>query len=276
MPESTCENQSNNVEDKFYERLRMLSENGVLQLNDDDTSAGINNVVQGFNKMCLGAIPYSSNGYYLFYVSRMGEQKELTGYVLTLEYKMPIMERFEMVNCLSKLVAHDFEADQVITFNSFQLIQRNMFEKLGYMTVNDYEWKMITSSDSTVILPPWCKGFIYLPRTDIVAVYRWLFGHNTVFTEIPRSDMYVYLMVNEENGRIKIGHSVQPSIRERTLQSKEPRTNLIAYWEAPRSIETELHRLYRHKKLNIRGEWFSLRMKDLYDIKSRMLPYVNT
>ena len=55
------------------------------------------------------------------------------------------------------------------------------------------------------------------------------------------------------------------------MQSSEPEIKLIAYWEAPKTIENQLHKVFMEKKL--RGEWFELDFKDLKWIKGEMNHY---
>lgn len=71
-------------------------------------------------------------------------------------------------------------------------------------------------------------------------------------------------MKDLRNGFIKIGFSSNPNRREKTLQSEQPKTELIEAWQADKSKETELHTLY--DKFRVRGEWFALEETDIEDI----------
>lgn len=80
----------------------------------------------------------------------------------------------------------------------------------------------------------------------------------------------VYLMNDTANGYYKIGMSNNPEYRESTLQSEKPSIVKICHKQYPsrrmaRSIEAALHRMYGSKR--IRGEWFSLNEKDIWEIK---------
>jgi hypothetical protein len=66
----------------------------------------------------------------------------------------------------------------------------------------------------------------------------------------------VYLMIDENTGYHKIGRSINPTKRERTLQSEKPTIKLLYSCEVPLKIETILHEKY--KKYRLRGEWFDL------------------
>lgn len=69
-------------------------------------------------------------------------------------------------------------------------------------------------------------------------------------------EQFVYLMLNDRNGHIKIGVAKDPKHRERTLQSEEPRIFVIATAPGGMAIESSLHRKY--KEYRLRGEWFGL------------------
>jgi hypothetical protein len=65
---------------------------------------------------------------------------------------------------------------------------------------------------------------------------------------------YTYLMKNKRNGLYKIGKSVNPRVRERTLQSEDPDIILVKKWDY--EIESYLHKEYSDYR--VRGEWFNL------------------
>lgn len=114
---------------------------------------------------------------------------------------------------------------------------------------------------------------IHIMRTEAHIVID-----QTIFDNMPIFDLeiekfkdienFVYLMVDNTNGLIKIGRSKNPKLREGTLQSKEPETKKIAQWRVPKSIEKDLHSKFSHKR--IRGEWFRLTIEDMVEIKLYM------
>ncbi len=75
---------------------------------------------------------------------------------------------------------------------------------------------------------------------------------------------FLYLIIDERNGLIKIGWSLKPLVRERTLQSEVPQIKLIKYFPANKFDETFLHDKYSDNR--VRGEWFNLSKTDLQDI----------
>lgn len=72
-----------------------------------------------------------------------------------------------------------------------------------------------------------------------------------------------YLMHDSNTGYTKIGKSVNPRQRERTLQSEKPTITMFAICD--RLVEKELHNKYADKR--IRGEWFDLTSNDIENIK---------
>lgn len=80
---------------------------------------------------------------------------------------------------------------------------------------------------------------------------------------------HVYLMHDTTNDYYKIGISIKPEYREKTLQSDKPTIELICSKEYPdrgiaKSIENALHNNYSSK--HIRGEWFELTDFDVLNI----------
>lgn len=75
--------------------------------------------------------------------------------------------------------------------------------------------------------------------------------------KVRETPAYVYLM-RHANGLTKIGMSVRPRIRERTLQAEDPRLEMIfkAKVSEPKAVERRLHEEYRSRRK--RGEWFDL------------------
>lgn len=78
--------------------------------------------------------------------------------------------------------------------------------------------------------------------------------------KINKSKQYkTYIMVDFNTGFYKIGKSVNPCIREKTLQSEKPTIEILL--SVNDDLELYLHRKYSGKR--IRGEWFSLNENDI-------------
>ena len=73
-----------------------------------------------------------------------------------------------------------------------------------------------------------------------------------------------YLMKDFFRGVHKIGKSINPQVRERTLQSEVPTIELVHVIDE--DIEKHLHEKFSAKR--IRGEWFNLSINDLNYITS--------
>ena len=72
---------------------------------------------------------------------------------------------------------------------------------------------------------------------------------------------FVYVMEDLRTGRFKIGRSLTPNKRERTLQSEAPEVVLRLSIPADEGHEKELHCHFAGKR--VRGEWFELGPDDL-------------
>lgn len=68
-----------------------------------------------------------------------------------------------------------------------------------------------------------------------------------------------YVMFDKSTGFYKIGKSVNPRYREKTLQSEKPTIELLHVFHT--NIEKKLHKEYHNKR--IRGEWFALEISDI-------------
>ena len=94
-----------------------------------------------------------------------------------------------------------------------------------------------------------------------------------VFEDSAADYCYVYLMNDTATGYYKIGMSNNPEYRESTLQSEKPTIEKICHKKYPsrriaRGIEATLHRIFDEKR--IRGEWFRLNEKDIWEIKQTL------
>lgn len=79
---------------------------------------------------------------------------------------------------------------------------------------------------------------------------------------------FVYLMRNNVNGRHKIGKSIDPNYREKTLQSQEPDVTLLFFCSEDIVSEKYLQEMFAEKR--VRGEWFDLDANDILEIKNLM------
>lgn len=79
---------------------------------------------------------------------------------------------------------------------------------------------------------------------------------------------FIYTMINERNGFIKIGRSDNPKFREKTLQSEEPEVRILFAYFAEPYLEGVFHEAFAGKR--IRGEWFRLDDHDLLVIREHL------
>jgi hypothetical protein len=79
--------------------------------------------------------------------------------------------------------------------------------------------------------------------------------------QIYDSKQKTYLMLDSK-GYVKIGKSINPYFREKTLQSENITISLFAVCD--KNIESLLHKKYKDKR--VRGEWFVLSNDEILDI----------
>lgn len=77
---------------------------------------------------------------------------------------------------------------------------------------------------------------------------------------------HLYMMRDGHTGFTKIGRSINPSSREKTLQAQIPMLEMIWSEEGVNSDEQNLHEIFKSQRL--RGEWFDLSGSDVKFIKS--------
>jgi hypothetical protein len=76
----------------------------------------------------------------------------------------------------------------------------------------------------------------------------------------------VYVMIDKNTGYYKIGRSLNPFKREKTLQSEKPTIELLHTHNAKTIDERNLHSMFKDKR--IRGEWFDLSGSDVQAINA--------
>ena len=78
---------------------------------------------------------------------------------------------------------------------------------------------------------------------------------------------YIYIILDQKTGYHKIGRSIDPQFREKTLQAEKPSHVMI--WISPLthpSTEKIIHKYFASKR--IRGEWFNLNVIDIEYIQN--------
>jgi hypothetical protein len=171
----------------------------------------------------------------------------------------------------SKHIADTYNLDIVSVFNTFQDSTRSMGEQLDIYTITTNELRKYDDPNPMIVVKN-SRGVIALPFMTHVELYQYIFGVLTR-PEPAEGKCFVYLMHNSRNNLVKIGKSISPRHREKTLQAEEPEITMIAVWEASSQLERYLHRLYKDKRL--RGEWFNLNYNELLNIKKQVEEYLN-
>lgn len=75
-----------------------------------------------------------------------------------------------------------------------------------------------------------------------------------IYNDYVKPASKTYILKDKNTGYYKIGKSINPLDREKTLQAEKPTYELIKIFN--NDIETDLHKKY--KEQNVRGEWFNL------------------
>lgn len=83
---------------------------------------------------------------------------------------------------------------------------------------------------------------------------------------IEEKTTYLYIIRNNRNGYFKIGKSINPKHREKTLQSEDPDITLLYIWHCENSIESKIHKKFRPNRK--RGEWFEFADQEMVSVLS--------
>jgi hypothetical protein len=265
LNQATCD--PDKVKELFNKRCFKLSWETIVQISEEHKSFELNNVIVGLLNECFGLIADGGLAYNLFYVNG----KQFKGDLIELSVEDEMREELVMMFAYYLSAKYD-ELEPVNIFNTFQTHTRSYLEGINRLTISSIEFERQKNLfQNFEILAPGVNGIHIISMLDKGEFYQQFFC--ALPEEFLDTSNYVYLMLNKKTNLIKIGTSERPSFRERTLQSQEPEVILIAAWNAPRSIEKYLHNKF--KKLRSRGEWFSLKFKDLNEIKTYMNQFLH-
>lgn len=251
-----------------------LDESSILSLSKYDNSGRTGNVIRGLHTECYGLIYYDPlTEFQMFYVTNNKFVRKMEG----LSIDIPLFSKYRnlLVFLFSHVLIeryHILGADEFSIANTYQDYLRTVCEEDGFMTFDRMALQNEYGMSSISLI---CKQFpidvTHFERKDFL---NHCFGKICMTpdsSDIKNRENKVYVMFHKRTKLYKIGRSINPKIRERTLQVEDPGLELLVYWTAPVSVEKELHRLFKKKR--IRGEWFSLDMHDLRMLSDYMKQY---
>jgi len=249
---------------RFDEITYSLSEEDIFELDKNDNGP-LHNVIARINKYCYGVRLFEEEKGIVLEMFYVTHNNNLEGYII----QLPLDEKkyFHLLLRFTGMLADKYkEVNEIIAFNTFQVKVRGFLEKLGFFTTTSQELKPFNGKNAVMIstAEQGIKNIILIDPTNF---YRNFFN-NIYSQEISEKSEFVYLMVNNGTGYIKIGRSKNPRYRERTLYSQEPVIFIIALWRCEKKIEKDLHEKFKEKR--IRGEWFDLKLRDLKDLEIYM------
>lgn len=257
------------VENAFRSRWSEMSPTSILSMNANNLLPELNNVIEGFEEMFTSITLSNENdrdSYNLLYVSNYNR---LIGASLKSGRKIEMRDwiTFRFTRNIESIVP---QCNALTLFNSFQNKLSQYFESIGVLCV-PYSIASLTGKQSFLVQGK--KEADHVLKLWIPDLYKSYF-ERTSYSEDIESIQKIYLCYSPDDDKIKIGCTKNKlkvrlkSISEATKRSKKPMDVIIAAWNAPRSIEKELHSVYKDKR--VRGEWFDLRALDLLEINKRM------
>lgn len=250
---------------RFDEITYSLSKEDILEFDKEDNGP-LHNVITKINKYCYGVRLFDDEKGVMIEMFYVVNDNGLEGDIIQLQ--LDEKKYFHLLMRFTNMLADKYkDVNEIIAFNTFQVKLRGLLEKVGFFTTTSLELKLFKNKDALMISSSkrGIKNVILIDPTDF---YRNFFNNIYSLEIIDRAE-YVYLMVNNGTGYIKIGTSKNPRHRERTLHSQEPTIFVIALWCCDKKIEKELHEKFKSKR--IRGEWFDLNLRDLKNIEEYMI-----
>ncbi|MCG9910217.1 MAG: GIY-YIG nuclease family protein, partial [Flavobacteriales bacterium] len=199
---------------------------------------------------------------------------KLEGFILRLQPHLKT--RNELTTYFTAFICKRYKTEEPYSvFNTYQDQQRSLFERLDYWTFDDTLKQELKGRNGVLNLKGH-KGILYVPFAKVPSEEKSATEKKTTKTKNGKTKVsdehYVYLMHNKHNNYYKIGRSIKPEYREKTLQAQEPDIALINKWIASAEVEKILHRKYKEKKM--RGEWFKLTTDDIIEIREFMVTII--
>jgi Meiotically Up-regulated Gene 113 (MUG113) protein len=256
---------SDKISEYVSKKIGVLNEDSILEFGKKPNALRIFNVIRGLEKEAFSIHYRNKNDYDFIYISK---RNKLIGYFLNSGISMKYSTNCTAAFC--QMLHEKFEElDEIAVFNTFQNLLRTVLEKDGIFTLSNHEYETLKGKELALKVE---NGIAIIPFINKIELYRSIFK-GRVFKDDTNQNK-LYLMLNQNTNKIKIGYSKKIAYREGTLQSKEPAVKLICSWIAPREIETLLHKKYDNKR--VRGEWFNLNPRELKEINDVMKEYKKT
>jgi hypothetical protein len=259
------------IDEYFHKNYHELSRESICELNKQDHGP-INNVLSSINEFCYGVGIFADTEFFEYEIFYIDYKNDLKGFglFLSLALKRNIREQYIMEFC--KQLNHEFPyVDIIDSYNTFQIDLRTAFEKEGFFTFGN-EISMLEGKIADEIITTSTKGHLIFKTLDKLEIYRNLFNEDkgSIKLDVSKTNK-IYLILDSTKNLIKIGKSINPRTREKTLQGEAPQLDILTTWIAPAFVERELHEKFRDKRT--RGEWFKLTFSDLKEIKEYMTGY---
>ena len=138
----------------------------------------------------------------------------------------------------------DYKIDE-----AFQMLEK------AYATKSEDPYIIDSIGWAYYLIDNYVEAEKYLKRAvELMKANEHLFVERMEQTEYVRPKSKCYILKDHNTGLYKIGKSVNPVFREKTLQSEKPTIEAVKIFK--QNHEDELHKKYN--KHRVRGEWFKL------------------
>lgn len=159
------------------------------------------------------------------------------------------------INRISFDVDSENDYEWLLKFLNKKISEKNYFKNLDYLFHNILNKKYELLKDTMHKFKVYhnhtqhdLDNYVYQMRNGILKYVP----QNKITNKKP--EQKAYILKDNNTGLYKIGRSINPLDREKTLQAEKPTIKLIKIFKD--DVERELHNKYN--KQRVRGEWFNL------------------
>lgn len=246
----------------IYDNLFSLNIEEIQKLGEQ--SIEIRTVILGYHKKAIQTRGLGMD-LELVYIGENSTSQDIEGYEL--QYRFVSEDHADVILAFCFFLNGRFTFENPINLYNTYIDQiRGLFSQqdIEVITQSDIDWIKTEYGRGGVLIAK--QPCIYLRTFTEKEFYRELFSFDYSTFIVENHKKYVYLIHSKSNGYFKIGRSKDPLKRERTLQAEEPDISLLKIWEGDGALEKELHKSYEH--LRVRGEWFKLTMRELWELNA--------
>lgn len=149
--------------DKFMEAFGQYPEDNLEEMIE--FYPDVAKVENDEEEQAFSVFGYDDENYVIAYFAK--REGKLQGHFVELHPTLKERVEFVYLFCLYMIELYGLDESRVEGFfNTFQTMQGEYFESLGYMAINKAERELYLNKDVSFLIPPSIKGIIYIQQFD--------------------------------------------------------------------------------------------------------------